>query len=105
MVVNRRVTPLTQVRFPGAARNFSPSQLSEQTLLHVSVHPLCAIACIHVCAHVKDPVVYVRVRWIMETLKHPACTVSSATLSQLAFPGEKAIRISHGRKLIETIQL
>ena len=25
--------------------------------------------------HVKDPVVHVRVRWIMETLKIPACTV------------------------------
>ena len=25
--------------------------------------------------HVKDPVVHVRVQWIVETLKHPACTV------------------------------
>ena len=29
----------------------------------------------YICAHVKDPVVHVRVRWIMETLKHPACTL------------------------------
>ena len=46
---------------------FSQSQLSVQTLLRVSVHPQCAIACINICAHVKDPVVHVRVRWIMET--------------------------------------
>ena len=40
--------------------------------------PPCVIACIYICAHVKDPVVHVRVRWIMETLKHPACTVGWA---------------------------
>ena len=28
----------------------------------------CAIASIYICAHVKDPVVHVRVCWIMETL-------------------------------------
>ena len=54
---------------------FFHSQLSVQTLLRVSVHPLCATACINICAHVKDPVVHVGVRWIMEILKHPACTV------------------------------
>ena len=32
-------TPLTQVRLPGAARDFSPGQLSVRTLLRVSVHP------------------------------------------------------------------
>ena len=31
-------TLLTQVRFPGVTRDFSPSQLSVQTLLRVSVH-------------------------------------------------------------------
>ena len=36
--------------------------------------PPCAIACINICTHVQDPVVHVRVRWIMETLKHPART-------------------------------
>ena len=40
-----------------------------------SVQPSCAIARINICAHVKDPVGHVRVRWIMETLKHPACTL------------------------------
>ena len=27
----------------------------------------------NICAHVKVPLIHVRVRWIMETLKHPAC--------------------------------
>ena len=35
----------------------------------------CAIAYINVCVHVKDAVVHVRAWWIMETLKHLACTV------------------------------
>ena len=34
---------------------FSQSQLSVQTLLRVSVQPPCAIACINICARVKDP--------------------------------------------------
>ena len=45
---------------------FSQSQLSVQTLLR-SPCPFCAIACIYICAHVKGPVVHVRVGWIMET--------------------------------------
>ena len=66
----------------------------------------CAIACIHICAHVKDPVVHVRVRWLMETHTHTHKTTTTttttttnkhknmrgilgiATLSQLAFPRE-----------------
>ena len=56
----------TQVRFSCAARDFSPNVNT----------PPCAIACIYSCAHVKDPVVHVRVKWIMETLKHPACTIA-----------------------------
>ena len=60
--------------FPsGAARNFS-SRVNFQCRLAYGVRtPPCAIACIFICAHVKDPVVHVRLRWIMETLKHPAC--------------------------------
>ena len=54
---------------------FFQSQRSVKTLLCVSVTP-CSIACINICARVKDPVVHVRVRWIMETLKYPAWTVS-----------------------------
>ena len=50
---------LTWVWFPHAARNFSPNQLSVQTLLGffsltVSIQPPCAIACINICAHVKN---------------------------------------------------
>ena len=61
-----------------------------QTLLHVSVHPRVQSHAFSICAHVRDVVVHVRVRWIMETLKqtsvHPR--LGSATLSQPAFPGE-----------------
>ena len=68
---------------------FSQSQLSVQTLLRVRT-TACAIACINICAHVKDPVVPVRVRWIMETLKTPSMRrrLGTTTLSQLASPEE-----------------
>ena len=56
-------------RHAAAAKEFSLRDKFQCRLLR------CAIACICICAHVKDPVVHVRVRWIMETLKHPACTV------------------------------
>ena len=36
----------------------------------------CAIACINICRHDKDPVVHVRVRWIMATQKYSARTIS-----------------------------
>ena len=53
--------------------------------------------CIYICAHVKDPVVHVRIRWIMETLKHPACTVGwVAQLCCSWLTLGKAARISHG---------
>ena len=64
LVEHRTGTPPTQVRFPSAARDFSPGVTADSP-----------IACIDICAHVKDPVVYVRVRWTMETLNHPACTL------------------------------
>ena len=41
LVEHQTGTLPTQVQFPGAARDFSPSQLSVQTLLRVSVHPVC----------------------------------------------------------------
>ena len=64
-----------EVRFPGAARAFSP-RVNFQCRLFCGVRtPPCAIAFTNICAHVKDPVVHVRVQWIMETLKHPACTL------------------------------
>ena len=40
----------------------------------------------------KDPAVHVRVRWTMETLKHPACTAGWVTqLLQLTFPRENDV--------------
>ena len=67
LVEHRPGTPLTQVRIPGAARDFSPRVNFQCRLSYV-----CPYTHVYICAHVKDPVVHVRVRWIMETLKHPA---------------------------------
>ena len=67
LVKRRTGTLLTQVRFPGAAREFSPGVDFQCRLSYGVRTPPCAIACINTCAHVKDPVVHVRVRWIVET--------------------------------------
>ena len=72
---HRTGTPPTQVRFPGAARNLSPRVNFQRRLSYGVRTPPCAMACINIYAHVEDPVVHVRVRWIMETVNHPACTV------------------------------
>ena len=75
-----------QVRFPGAARDFSPRVHFQCRLSHGARTPCCGITCINICAHVKDPVVHVRVWWIMKTLKHPACTIGwVAQLLEQAF--------------------
>ena len=74
LLKHRTVTPLTKVRFPGAARDFFPGVNFQCRLSYVCPYTR-VIACIYICAHVKDPVVHVRVRWIMQTLKHPTCTV------------------------------
>ena len=63
---------------------FLPEPFFQSKLSYGVREPPCAIACINICVRVQDPVVHVRVRWIMETLKHPA---RNATLSQMAFPG------------------
>ena len=71
---HRTDTPLTQVRVPGTAWDFSP-RVNFQCRLSYGVRtPPCATAFINICAHVKDSIVHVRDRWIMETLKHTACT-------------------------------
>ena len=80
---------------------FSQSQLSVQILSRCPYTP-CAIDYIITCAHVKDPVVHVRVRRIKETLKHPACIVGwvarlccswlSPGKSNPTFPLEKSQR-------------
>ena len=109
LVERRTGTPLTQVRFHGATRDFSP-RVNFRCRLSYGVRTLpCAIACIYICANVTDPVVYVRVRgrWIMETtLKHPPCIVGRVARLCCSWlsPG-KAIRISHRRNPIGTIQL
>ena len=47
---------------------FSPElTISADSLTCVRTLP-CAIACINICAHVKEPVVRVRARWIMSDL-------------------------------------
>ena len=70
------VTPLRQVRFPGASRDFSPRVNFHEDSLSVSVHPRVQSHALTFCSHVKDSVVLVRVRWIIEKVKHPACTVT-----------------------------
>ena len=90
-VTERRTgTPLRQVRFPGAAKVFSPRVDYQCRHFYRVRTPPYAIACINICMHVKDPVVHFRVRWIMETLKTPSMhrRLCRATLSQLAFPGK-----------------
>ena len=107
LVDRRTVTPLRQVRFPGAARDFPPRVHIQCRLSYDVRTTSCAIVYINTCAHDKDPVVHVRVRWIMETLKHPACTVGwvARLCRSLLSPG-KATRISHGRRSpIGTMQL
>ena len=105
LVQHQTGMPLTQVRFPCALRDCSP-RVNFQCRLSYGVRtPPCAIACIYICEHVKDPVVYVRGRLIMEALEAPNmhCRLSSATLSQLAFPG-KETQISQGGNPNGTIQ-
>ena len=66
-------------RFDSPVRQgiFLPESTFGADSLTVSVHPVrvSAIACINSYAHVKDPVVHFRFRWIMEILKHSACNV------------------------------
>ena len=99
-------TSLVQVWFPGVARDFFPRVNFQWSLSYSVRTPLCAITCINICAHVKDPVVHASVRWIMETLKHPAYTIGwVAGLCQSWQSPGTATRISHGRNPIGTIQL
>ena len=56
LVGRRTGTSLRQVRFPGAAKDFSlPESTFRADSVTVPVQPLCAIACINICAHIKDP--------------------------------------------------
>ena len=85
---------------------FFSQKLSVQTILRCAFTPLCAIGYISVCAHVEDHVIHTRVRWIMQTLRHPVCIegwVARLCCGWLS-PG-KATRICHGRNPNGTIQL
>ena len=105
LVERRTGTPLTQVRFPGAVRDFSPRVNFRCRLSYGVRTTQCAIACSNVCAHGKDPVVHVRVRWIMETLKCLECTVGwVARLCRSWLSPGAATRISHGRNPFGVIQ-
>ena len=66
----------------------SEGQLLVQALLRCPYTPPCAIACISICVHVRDPVVHVSLRWIIRTLTHPTCTVGLVARPAAGFPGE-----------------
>ena len=90
LIEHRTGTPLTQVPFPGTSRDFPP-RVNFQCRLSDGVRATpCAIACINICAHVKDPVVHVESSVDYGNTKTPSMhlRLASATLSQLAFPRE-----------------
>ena len=59
LVEHRTGTSPTQVRFPDVTRDFSP-RVNFQCRLSYGVRTSpCAIACIYICVHVKDPVTLV----------------------------------------------
>ena len=103
---HRTGTPPTQVRFPGAATDFSP-KVNFQCRLSYSVRtPPCAISWIYICAHVKDPAIHVKARRATETLKHQACTVVMvARLCRSWRSPVEATWIRYGRNPFGTIQL
>ena len=106
LVEHRIGTSPTQVRFPDCGKGFF-SGVNFRCRLSYGIHaPRSAIACIYICVHVKKPLVQVRVRWIMEILKHTACTLGwAARLCRSWLSPGKATRISQGRNPIGTIQL
>ena len=99
-------TPLRQVQFLGAVRDFSPSVNFQWRLFYSVCTPPRATMCINICAHFKGPVVHIRVWWIMQTLKHAACTVCLlAWLCRSWLSQGKTTGISHRRNPNGTIQL
>ena len=90
-------TPLTQVRFSGAARDFSLGANSLSYGVCTPPPSPRAIACINICVCIKDLVVHVTLWKHLNTKQAP---LGGSWLS----PG-KTTRISHGRNPIETIQL
>ena len=87
------------------AGSILPESTFNANSLTCACTPPCAIACINICAHIKDPIVHVRVQWIMQTLKHPACTIGwVAQLCHSWLSPGKATGISHGRNPNGTIK-
>ena len=85
---------------------FSHCQLPVQTFSWCPYNPRVQPHALTSVRTVKDPVVHVKVRWIMETLKHSACSVVwVARLCRSWFSVGKATRISRGRNPNGTIQL
>ena len=85
-------------RYDSTLRGALPYYLCAR-YISCSLYTPCAIACINICAHVKDPaVVRVKGRWIMEALKHQASPVGwVAWLCRGWLSPGKAIRFFHGR--------
>ena len=86
---------------------FLPESTFSEDPLTVSVHP-CVQSHAFTSVHMlKMPLsMSLRVWWIMETLKHPACTVGWVVpLCCSWLSTGKATRISHGRNPFGTIQL
>ena len=87
LIEHRIGTLLTQVRFTGAASDFSP-RIHFQCRLSRGVRtPPCAIACTYIYAHGKDPC-QSSVDYGNSKTASMHRRFGSATLSQLAFPGE-----------------
>ena len=57
---------------------------------------LALLAGIDIGEHGQGPSVHVRVRWIMETLKHPVCPVEKCDCVVAGFPQEKEPEIPLG---------
>ena len=97
-VERRTSTPMRQVRFPGTARDFLPRVDFQWRLSFDVCTPPCAIACINICAHDKDPVVHVGVRWIMATQTYPASTISdkNTQLDDCGRPSATSMLLQHG---------
>ena len=87
----RTGTPLRQVRFPSAARDFSPRVSFQCGPSYGIPTPHCAIACITISGHVKDRVIdpcQSSVDYGDTETPSMHRRLGSAILLQLVFPGE-----------------
>ena len=93
LIERRTGTPLMQVWFPGATRIFLPESTFSSDISYGVRIISCAIACINICAHVKDPVVNV------------SCSQWKCSMDYGNNNTPKMHRISHGRNRNGTVQL